>query len=125
MAKKFKIAQSATFKQEVDVPRIGGESVKIKFEYKYLTRKELAKIYDKWREAAESLNVDQDMSYEELVDLEVGLQVEQLKDILVGWEFEDEFNEDAIRELVESSTHASQEIINKYHEAYAQVKLGN
>lgn len=125
MAKKFKIAQNPTFKQTVAVPRIGGESVQIEFEYKFIPRKELAGLYDSWREAAEGLEVNEDSKLIDLTEFEIKLQVQQLKDILVGWNFEDEFNDENIQALVEMSVHATQAIIAGFQEAYSKAKLGN
>lgn len=125
MAKKFKIAQNPTFKKEVSIPRIGADPVKIEFEFRYLARKELAKLYQKWQEETTKLI---DANYENLIEIteaEIQLQVDQLKDILIGWDFDDEFNDEAISELVETSVHATRVVMDAYAETYAEVKLGN
>lgn len=125
MAKKFKIAQNPTFKKEVSIPRIGADPVKIEFEFRYLARKELAKLYQKWQEETTKL-IDADYSnLIEITEAEIQLQVDQLKDILIGWDFDDEFSDEAISELVETSVHATRVVMDAYAETYAEVKLGN
>lgn len=48
MAKKFSIAQAPTFESSVEIPRLGGESIKVPFTFKYLDREALADLYSSW-----------------------------------------------------------------------------
>lgn len=125
MAKKFKIANNPTFKSKVSIPRVGGEEIEVEFEFKYLTRKELAKVYEGWQEKLTDLNITDDTTLTELTDIEVELQIKQLKDIVHGWDFEDEFNDDNIEQLVETSVFAAKTVIEAYQEAYMKAKVGN
>lgn len=125
MAKKFKIANNPTFKSKVSIPRVGGEEIEVEFEFKYLTRKELAKVYEGWQEKLTDLNITDDTTLTELTDIEVELQIKQLKDIVQGWDFEDEFNDDNIEQLVETSVFAAKTVIEAYQEAYMKAKVGN
>lgn len=125
MAKKFKIANNPTFKSKVSIPRVGGDEIEVEFEFKYLTRKELAKVYDGWQEKLTDLNITDDTTLSELTDIEVELQIKQLKDIVQGWDFEDEFNDDNIEQLVETSVFAAKTVIEAYQEAYMKAKVGN
>lgn len=125
MAKKFKIANNPTFKSKVSIPRVGGDEIEVEFEFKYLTRKELAKVYDGWQEKLTDLNITDDTTLTELTDIEVELQIKQLKDIVQGWDFEDEFNDDNIEQLVETSVFAAKTVIEAYQEAYMKAKVGN
>ena len=125
MAKKFKIANNPTFKSKVSIPRVGGEAIEVEFEFKYLTRKELAKVYEGWQEKLTDLNITDDTTLSELTDIEVELQIKQLKDIVQGWDFEDEFNDDNIEQLVETSVFAAKTVIEAYQEAYMKAKVGN
>lgn len=125
MAKKFKIANNPTFKSKVSIPRVGGEEIEVEFEFKYLTRKELAKVYEGWQEKLTDLNITDDTTLSELTDIEVELQIKQLKDIVQGWDFEDEFNDDNIEQLVETSVFAAKTVIEAYQEAYMKAKVGN
>lgn len=125
MAKKFKIAQNPTFKSEVAIPRVGGDPILVQMEYKYLTRKELADLYESWQEFAKSIDVKEEQTLGEVTDLEVGLQVKQLSDILVGWDFDDEFSEENIKQLVITCIGATNAVLDKYQEAYSKTQLGN
>lgn len=125
MAKKFKIAQNPTFKADVKVPRIGGAYDVVGFEYKFIPRKELAGLYDSWRDKASTLEINEDSKLIDLTEFEVDLQTQQIMDIVIGWAFEDVFNEDNVRMLVESCAAAPSAIIDGFQNAYVKAKEGN
>lgn len=134
MAKRFSIAQDATFKQKVKIPRVGGKPIDVEFEYKYFTRPQLDKINQEWQEASTEMLERWEKVKQETGSLpplpvmneeETTLNVKQLKDIVVGWEFDEEFNDESIRALVESSVAASDSVISAYNEAYQKAKSGN
>ena len=131
MAKTFKIQQNPTFKETVKIPRVGGEPLEVVFEYKYLTRKELAVLQDDWNKATKEMiekwtkSEDAERSLEEMSEDEITHNVKQLKDIVVGWNFSDEFNDENIRALVEATLHTTDSIVKAYYEAYAKAKVGN
>ena len=124
MSKKFKIKQNPTFKAKVVIPVVGGDGVETEFEFKYLTRKELAAMYDKWSEEAQKLTFE-DVTLAELTDQEMKLQVMQIKDIVCGWDIEDEFNDENIEGLVNISINIVKAITDVYQKAYVESKLGN
>ena len=131
MAKTFKIQQNPTFKETVKIPRVGGEPLEVVFEYKYLTRKELAILQDDWNKSTKEMiekwtnAEDAERSLEEMSEDEIAHNVKQLKDIVVGWNFSDEFNDENIRALVEATLHTTDSIVKAYYEAYAKAKVGN
>jgi len=131
VAKTFKIQQNPTFKEIVKIPRVGGEPLEVVFEYKYLTRKELAVLQDDWNKATKEMiekwtkAEDAERSLEEMSEDEITHNVKQLKDIVVGWNFSDEFNDENIRALVEATLHTTDSIVNAYYEAYTKAKVGN
>lgn len=125
MSKKFKIANNPTFKSKVSIPRVGGSEIEVEFEFKYLTRKQLAAIYEEWQAKLSELNITDDTTLTELTDIEVELQIKQLKDIVIGWDFDDEFNDENIEQLVETSVFAAKTVIESYQEAYMKAKVGN
>lgn len=131
MSKSFKIQQNPTFKETVKIPRVGGEPLEVVFEYKYLTRKELAVLQDDWNKATKEMiekwtkAEDAERSLEEMSEDEINHNVKQLKDIVVGWNFSDEFNDENIRALVEATLHTTDSIVKAYYEAYAKAKVGN
>ena len=125
MAKRFKIASNPTFKSKVSVPRVGGEDIQVEFEFKTLSRTKLAQVFDKWQEQTKQLTQEDMDTLSALTEADIEIQVEQIKDVVVGWEFEDEFNDDSIRELVETSSSAANAILEVYQEAYSKKRLGN
>lgn len=127
---KFKIAQNPTFKADVDIPRVGGTTIKVPFEFKYRDRKELAKLFAGWQESAKE---DQerfkakgdDLTLIEITDSHVERQVEQVTQLVTGWGFEDKLNPESIRALVETSAGAGDAIVDAYQKAFSAVRLGN
>jgi hypothetical protein len=127
---KFKIAQNPTFKADVDIPRVGGTTIKVPFEFKYRDRKELAKLFAGWQENAKE---DQerfkakgdDLTLIEITDSHVERQVEQVTQLVTGWGFEDKLSPESIRALVETSAGAGDAIVDAYQKAFSAARLGN
>lgn len=123
---KFKIASNPTFTTEVSIPRIGGDPHIVKITYRTVGRKQLAAIYDKWHEASKSFDLEaDDLTYATLADADIDVQCQQIKDIVVGWSFEDEFNDENIVALCDTCTHAAQAIVEAYRKEYAEVRSKN
>ena len=133
MAKSFKIQIAPTFKAPVEIPRVGGDPMRTTFTFKSFQRRELAKLFDKWKKQGVELIEDMRAAAEReepwslayLTEREIQLQKEQLKDILDGWGFEDEFNDENIEALVETSVSVTEVIVEQYHAAYERAKKGN
>ena len=124
----FKIAQNATFKAEVEIPRVGLDPVKVEFEFKYRDRKELSKYYDKWNKERDALiqeSIKDGSTWEEATAGQIALEAGQLKDIVVGWNFEEDFTEEAIIELVTTCVGAPAAVIDAYQAAYVVARRGN
>ncbi len=124
----FKIAQNATFKAEVEIPRVGLDPVKVEFEFKYRDRKELSKYYDKWnaeRDAMIKESIKDGSTWEQATAGQIALEAGQLKDIVVGWSFEEAFTDEAITELVTTCVGAPAAVIDAYQAAYAVARRGN
>lgn len=127
---KFRIAQNPTFKADVDIPRVGGTTIKVSFEFKYRDRKELAVLFAGWQESAKE---DQerfkakgdDLTLIEITDSHVERQIEQVTQLVTGWGFEDKLNSESIRALVETSAGAGDAIVDAYQKAFSAVRLGN
>lgn len=127
---KFKIAQNPTFKAVVDIPRVGGTVIQVPFEFKYRDRKELAKLFAGWQE---SVKEDQErfkakgdeLTLIEITDSHVERQIEQVTQLVTGWGFDDKFNAESIRALVETSAGAGDAIVDAYQKAFSAVRLGN
>ncbi|WP_439851154.1 phage tail assembly chaperone [Pseudomonas syringae] len=125
---KIKIAQNPTFKAPVLIPRIGEAAVKVDFEFKYMDRTELAEMFERWNKARAELNakrIDDGITWQEVTASEIALQVEQIKDIVTGWSFDNKFTGEAVAELVTTCVGAPQAVIDAYQSAYAPARLGN
>ena len=127
---KFKIAQNPTFTADVDIPRVGGATIKVPFEFKYRDRKELAVLFAGWQESAKE---DQErfkakgdeLTLIEITDSHVERQIEQVTQLVTGWGFDDKFNAESIRALVETSAGAGDAIVDAYQKAFSAARLGN
>lgn len=125
MAKKFSIQPAPTFKADVSIPRVGGETMVVPFTFRYLDRLELAGVFDQWRKQQEELIETESESVQESTQRETDMQVEQIKQIVTGWAFDDEFNDENIRALVLTSVAAPSAVLKAYHQAYLPAKSGN
>lgn len=127
---QFKLSVNPTFQQEISLPVVGSDPMVIKFTFKYFTRKELAAIFDKWavqsqeyiakitkisEESGSLTNVD-------WIEDEVDLQVKQLKDIVVGWSFDEELNDENLAKLCDLLPGAPDKIVSEYREAYTKTR---
>jgi hypothetical protein len=123
---KFQIAQNPTFTADVSIPRIGGDPIDVKFTYRILSRKQLAAMYDKWSDAARSFDLDAEtITFSSLAEADIESQRQQIKDIVIGWGFEDEFNDENIDALCDTCTQAAQAIVEAYRKEYAEARLKN
>ncbi|WLG49108.1 phage tail assembly chaperone [Pseudomonas sp. FP1742] len=124
----FKIAQNPTFKKEVEIPRVGADPISVEFEFKYRDRNELSAMFDKWnaaREATVAAATKEGSTWEETTAAEIKLQASQMKDIVVGWAFDDAFTEEAIVDLVTACVGAPTAVIDAYQKAYEVARRGN
>lgn len=131
--KSFKLQMNPTFKAPVEIPRIGGDPLRVNFTFKVFDRRGLAKLFDKWKEenialindAKEAAENGSEYNLEKWADREIELQVKQVKDITVGWGFDDEFNDENIEALVTTSVSVTEAILEQYNEAYNRARKGN
>jgi len=124
----FKIAQNPTFKAPVQIPRVGGDAVEVEFEFKYMDRKALAELFERWGAARQTL-LDR-VKTEELTlpastEAEILLQAQQISDVVAGWAFDEPFNEESVTSLVATCVGAPQAVIEAYQNAYHPHRLGN
>lgn len=125
---KIKIAQNPKFKAPVMIPRIGEEPVKVDFEFKYMDRKALAEMFERWNTARLELaskRIDDGITWQEVTASEIALQVNQIKDVVTGWAFDDKFTDEAVTALVTTCVGAPQAVIDAYQSAYDPARLGN
>lgn len=130
MANKFKIAQDATFKKVVDIPRVGGTFIQVEFEFKYRGRKELATLFASWQERVKSDQArfeaqGESLTLIDITDAHIDRQIEQVTELVASWEFSSKVSPESIRELVETSAGAADAIVDAYQKAYVPARLGN
>lgn len=126
----FKIAQKATFKAEVEIPRVGGVVIKVPFEFKYRDRKELAVLFSGWQEKVkedqEAFKVKADeLTLIDITGAHIERQIEQVQQLVAGWGFDDKLSPETIRALVETSAGAGDAIVEAYQKAFAPARLEN
>lgn len=127
MAKKFSITQAPTFVGNVPVPRIGGEAVDVPFTFKYRDREQLAQVFELWRKRRMELfeSIGAETSGEEVARREIAFEVEQLRDVVVGWGFDEPFDDQHIEALVRSLASVPEAVVSAYAKAFHQARLGN
>lgn len=125
---KIKIAQNPTFSAVVHIPRIGGDPAPVEFQFRYLDRVALAEMFDRWNKARDAWATkaqEEGASWKESTAAEIQLQAEQIKDIVIGWDLEDEFGDEAIVDLVRTCTGAPKAVTDAFQGAYTPARLGN
>ena len=133
MAKSFKIQMNPTFQSAVKIPRVGADPLSVTFTFKVLDRKSLARVFDAWKkenieliEAATAADENKTpFTLEEWADRELVLQIKQIKDVVIGWGFDDEFNDENIEALLNSSISVTDAILEQYNEGYTRARQGN
>jgi hypothetical protein len=131
--KSFKMALNPSFKSTVEIPMVGGNPLRVGFTFKAMGRRDLARLFDKWKEqnlalakeAQERMAEGNPMSLEEWTEKELVLQVTQIKDIVLGWGFAEEFNDENIEALAETSVSVTDAIVDQYNEGYRRAREGN
>ena len=127
---KFKIAQNPTFKADVEIPRVGGQMIKVPFEFKYRDRKALAALFLSWQETlkadeARFKEMGAELTIVDLTEAGIERQVEQVEALVAGWGFDDKLSQVSIRALVETSAGAGDAIVKAYQQAFDPARLGN
>jgi hypothetical protein len=124
----FKTIQNPTFTADVHIPRVGGDPVKVQFEFRYLTRLEIAALFDKWNDARAALGKaakKADITWQQATAGQVDFEVQQFKDIVVGWELDDELTDEFIAGLLASCAGMSEVIVSAFQDAHGNTRRGN
>jgi len=125
---KFSIAPKPTFTVDVAIPQVGGKPAMVPFTFKYRDRTELAELFDSWKEKAEAIGErfkGTEPTLTEITAAEVERGVDQIKDLVVSWGFNDKLNDESITALVKSCIGVSDAVVKAYSEAFGKARLGN
>ena len=124
---KFKIAQAATFLGAVMIPVVGREPVKVDFTFKYRNRVELAALFDEWNQRRKDgqERFGEKPTVSEIVAIDTENQMQQIKDLVVGWEFDDKFDDESIKALVTSCHGTTEAVVEAYQAAFTKARTGN
>ena len=124
---KFKIAQAPTFLGAVMIPVVGQDPVKVEFTFKYRNRIELAALFDEWNQRRKDgqERFGENPTVSEIIAVDTENQMQQIKDLVVGWEFEDKFDDESIKALVTSCHGTTEAVVDAYQAALAKARTGN
>jgi antitoxin component HigA of HigAB toxin-antitoxin module len=124
---KIRIAQSPTFKALVHIPIVGCEPEAIEFTFKYRDRPALAALFDEWNLRAKEMRegFGESTTLSEVVSAETEYQVQQIKDLVSAWGFDDKFDDKSIHALVKSCQGTAEAVVSAYQTAFNQARLGN
>lgn len=128
MAKKFSIKRDPTFKTTIPLPVVGGKSVPAEFEFRYLDRTALSEFQgDRLKFAREfgELVGNPETTAAQIAQMAIDFEYPQLKSIIVGWDIEEEFNDENLSALVESGSEVTAAIVNGFFDAYTKAREGN
>lgn len=127
MAKKFSIKRDPTFTTTVNLPAPGQAPVPVSFTFKWMDRESLAKFHDERKAFGVAFleKVEAGAANAEIAKMAVDFEVPQLKSIIVGWDIEEEFNDENLRALVESGSELPGAIVSGYLAAYHTAREGN
>lgn len=124
---KFKIAQAPTFLGAVMIPVVGQEPVKVEFTFKYRNRIELAALFDEWNQRRKDgqERFGENPTVSEIIAVDTENQMQQIKDLVVGWEFDDKLDDESIKALVTSCHGTTEAVVDAYQAAFAKARTGN
>ncbi|MBG6289532.1 hypothetical protein I5I61_18930 [Pseudomonas nitroreducens] len=130
MAGKFKIDQDPTFSVPVSIDRAGGKKIDVGFTFKYRTQKEVAAMLEAWDERRKKAGEElegraESLSMEERVGLKIVVEAQEVADLVLSWDFDDEFGDASIQRLLVSVVTAIDSIKKAYFEGLNPARLGN
>ncbi|MBV7475398.1 phage tail assembly chaperone [Pseudoxanthomonas sp. PXM05] len=105
---RLKLNPDPTFKSKVGVPVPGGRTAEVEFTFKYRSKSDLATWHDEVREMPADTP-----------------ETELLRSFVLGWDLDDEFNDDNMRRLCDAYPGAAAAAMDVYlHESWG-ARRGN
>ena len=125
---KISILQAPTFQRVVEIPRIGGDPVKVSFDFKFLDRDQLAEFMDAeftFSKEFGAATQEEGTTLKSLTGKTEEFQIEQLQKIVAGWGFDEPFDADNLRALVRTAGTVPDAILTAYKQSYQAAREGN
>ncbi len=130
MAKIKLGARSASFKKNIKVPMLDGSEATVEVQYVYRTRTEFGAFVDSMLakagvEPASQAEEDVKFSLESALAKTRDTNASYIREIALGWNLDEEFNVENIRQLCDEVPGAALAIIDSYRVAVSEGRLGN
>lgn len=128
MAKKFSIKRDPTFTTTVNLPAPGHAPVPVSFTFKWMDRKSVASFQDDWFkfwEENKDVAIEEKWQNKKWAEVREPFEFDKLKSIISSWEIEEEFNDENLMALVQSSNELAAIIVRGYLDAYEKAREGN
>lgn len=125
---KFSVNRNPTFTASVPLPVVGGKPVNTIFTFKFMDRIALSEFQGRRLEFAKKFAEyvgGEEANATEIAKRAIEFEFGQMKEIIAGWEIEEEFNDENLRILVESGSEITAAIVNGYLDSYAKAREGN
>ena len=122
---KFSLKVDPTFKTKVGLHVPGQGEVQVQFEFKGRSRSELAELSKEMARAAQDAPDMTDADPEEAVQQTIARESRLVMSVAVGWELDDDFNEENVRRLLQKCPRSADAILKKYLQEVSQAQLGN
>ena len=125
---KFSVKSNPTFTVSVPLPVVGGESIPTNFTFKHLDRMGLAEFQNSRFEFAKQIGELASRNTSTTSDIAktaIDFEFKQLKEIIVGWEIDEPYNDDNLMELVKFGSELTAAIVNGFLGSYSSAREGN
>ncbi len=128
MAKKFSIKRDPTFTTTVNLPAPGQAPVPVSFTFKWMDRKAVAAFQDEWFkfwDENKDVAIAEKWQNQKWAEVREPFEFDKLKSIISSWEIEEEYNDENLMSLVQSSNELAAIIVRGYLDAYDKAREGN
>lgn len=127
---KIRLGQTPkNFKRKVSFKLADGSDASIEITYKYRTRSEYGEFIDSMVKAAgnasKEVAVDENKVWGDLMAKIADSKAEHIVQIAEGWNLDEEFTINNIRQLADEFPEAAESIIENYRFAVTAARLGN
>lgn len=121
-----------TFKNKVEIPLLEGGTAEITFDFKYRTRKEFGDFVDNFIKEAtkedkpkKKKDADRESVLSDILASEDEANAQYILQVAEGWDLDDPFTEDSIKQLINEFPNSSTIISETYAQALTRGRLKN